>query len=185
MEDKKIISGATEAEVWPLIEADLKAEEGLLNYDVIINQGNKQIRLYIDIDLGGGFEGGSELTTITAPLAITPAFKFAVHDEDFLDSIGKFFGLEDVKTGYPDLDDHVVIKTNHEEKARQLFADAEVRAIFTQLDDFDFGIHTHDVENSEREQPFLELNITQGITDPAELYKIYHVFCRVLEALEK
>ena len=108
-----------------------------------------------------------------------------MHDEDFLDSIGKFFGLEDVKTGYPDLDDHVVIKTNHEEKARQLFADAEVRAIFTQLDDFDFGIHTHDVENSEREQPFLELNITQGITDPAELYKIYHVFCRVLEALER
>lgn len=185
MEERKVISGATEAEVWPLVKADLNTGEDLLYYDALINQGDKQIRLYIDIDLGGGFESGSEITTISAPLAITPAFKFAVHDEDFLDTIGKFFGLEDVKTGYPDLDEHVVIKTNHEEKARQLFADAEVRSVFATLEDFDFGIHNREIEDSDQEQPYLELNINRGLVEPDELYKIYHTFCKVFEALQE
>lgn len=185
MEDKKIIAGNTEAEVWAQIEADLQADEDMLNYDVVINHAGKNINLFIDIDLGGGFEGGSELTQLSAPLAIVPNFKFAIHDKDFLDSIGKFFGLEDVYTGYPDFDEHVIIKTNHEGKVRDLFADAALCEVFTQLEDFDFGIHTHSVEGVDEEQPFLELNINQGITDAATLKPIYDAFVKVLTELEK
>lgn len=185
MEDKIVIAGNSEAEVWTQIEAGLQAEQDLLLYSAAITQAGKPINLYIDIDLGGGFEGGSENTQLSAPLNITPAFKFAVHDKDFLDSIGKFFGLEDVYTGYPDFDEHVIIKTNHEGKVRDLFADAALREVFTRLEDFDFDIHTHTVEGMDEEQPFLELNINRGITDAAILKPIYSAFVKVLTELEK
>jgi len=184
MEDHKVITGLNEQEIWETISADLAAEGDLLDYNVVIEQDGHQIELYIDIDLGGGFEGGSELTQLVAPLSVTRDFRFAIHDEDFLDTIGKFFSLEDVKIGYPELDDHVVIKTNTPEKIRALFADDTIRSVFTTLEDFDFGIHTHHLEDSEGEQPFLEFNINQGITDAAELQKIYHAFYAVLVGLE-
>jgi len=184
MEEQKIITGNTEQEVWEQVAADLTAEEELFSYDVLINQGNKHIELYIDIDLGGGFEGGSETTQFSAPLHVTRDFKFAIHDEGFLDTIGKFFGLEDMKTGYPELDQHVVIKTNVPEKVRELMADSTIRNVFTTLADFDFGIHTHTVEETGIEQPFLEFNINQGVTDPETLRKLYHAFYEVLIKLE-
>ncbi|CAM3630936.1 hypothetical protein MUGA111182_00210 [Mucilaginibacter galii] len=185
MEDQKIISGATEQEIWDTIAADLAAEGELLDYNVIIDQDGRQTELYIDIDLGGGFESGSELTQLSAPLSVNRDFKFAIHDEDFLDTIGKFFGLEDMKMGYPELDDHVVIKTNAPEKVRELFADAEIRTLFTGLEDFDFGIHTHHLEDSDGDQTFLEFNLNRGITDATELRKLYHAFYTVLVGLEK
>ncbi|MDT3404797.1 hypothetical protein [Mucilaginibacter terrae] len=185
MEDKKIIYGSAETEIWTQIEADFKADEDMFHYDVIIHQADRNISLYIDIDLGGGFEGGSEITRLSAPLNIAPTFKFAIHDKDFLDSIGKFFGLEDVYTGYPEFDEHVIIKTNHEGKVRELFADATLQEVFTRLEDFDFGIHTHTVEDTGEEQPFLELNINVGITDATALKPIYDAFVKVITELEK
>ena len=185
MEEQKIITGSTEQEIWAQVTADLTSTEEVFAYNAIINQGGKKSELYIDIDLGGGFEGGSETTQLSAPLAVTRDFKFAIHDEDFLDTIGKFFGLEDMKTGYPELDEHVVIKTNAPEKVRELFADGTLRSVFTTLDGFDFGIHTHTIEETGIEQPFLEFNLNQGITDPNALQQIYHAFYTVLIKLEE
>lgn len=184
-EDLKIITGNTEDEIWETITDDLTIEDGdLLDYNVIIEQDGKYTELYINIDLGGGFEGGSEITQLTAPLMVARDFRFAIHNEDFLDTIGKFFGLEDMKTGFPELDDHVVIKTNAAEKVRELFADVTVRNVFTALEDFDFGIHKHTPEDSDTEQTFLEFNINEGVTDPAALRHIYHAFYTVLIGLE-
>jgi hypothetical protein len=184
MEEQRIITGATEQEVWDKISAELATEEDILTYDSIISYGGRNIELYIDIDLGGGFEGGSELTQFSALLNVNHNFRFAMHDEDFLDSIGKFFGLEDVKLGYPELDDRLVIKTNTREKVTALFADPELRAVFTELEDFDFGIHSHTPEDADEERTFLELNIDQGITDIAALHRIYHAFLEILKGLE-
>jgi hypothetical protein len=183
-EEQHIITGATEQEVWDKISAELATEEDILTYDTIISYGGRNIELYIDIDLGGGFEGGSELTQFSALLNVNQNFRFAMHDEDFLDSIGKFFGLEDVKLGYPELDDRLVIKTNTPEKVVSLFADPELRSVFTGLEDFDFGIHTHTPDDTDEERTFLELNIDQGITDPLLLQRIYRAFYAVLVGLE-
>src|ERR1700744_4327481 len=102
MEDVKVISGNTEEDIWPTIEADF-ADNEIFNYDALIKQGDTEVELYMDIDLGGGFEGGSEVTSLKAPLNLHSDFKFSVHDEGFLDSIDKFFGMQDVETGYPAL----------------------------------------------------------------------------------
>jgi hypothetical protein len=65
MQEPKIISGSTEQEIWPLIESDLN-DDDLYLYNAIIKQGSKEVLLVIDIDPGGGFEGGSESTQLSA-----------------------------------------------------------------------------------------------------------------------
>ncbi|WP_295771180.1 hypothetical protein [uncultured Mucilaginibacter sp.] len=185
MEAQKIINCSDVNDSWQQIEADLKADQGMLNYEALINQDGKTIKLYIDIDLGGGFEGGSEITQLSAPLTLATPFRFALHDEDFLDSIGKFLGMDDLHTGYPEFDKHVIIKTNYETRLRELFANPELRSVFTNLKDFDFGIHTHTPEGSDEEQPYLELNVNLGLTAPELLKPVYMAFCQVLAELEK
>ncbi|EHQ30313.1 hypothetical protein [Mucilaginibacter paludis] len=177
MEIDKAYIGTTEDEIWQQIATDIN--DDTLEYRAMIEQDDKHVMLDIDIDLGGGFEGGYATTSYSAPVA-NHNFKFAVHEEHFTDEIGKFFGMQDVEIGYPELDHHLVIKTNDEEKVKTLFVDPKVREVFTSLTDFDFGIHLHDIEDSDEKQAFLELNIEDGITDIPTLKELYHVFYTVL-----
>ena len=177
MEDVKVISGVTEQEIWQQIDADLKKEE-IFDYNALIKQNGKEIQFCIDIDPGGGFEGGWELTWFKAALSLKNDFKFAIHNEGFTDEIGKFFGMQDIETGHPELDKHLIVKSNNEEKVKTIFADEDIRAVFAALEEFDCGIHIH------KDIPYLELNIDAGITDPAALRKIYHGFYRLIGAIE-
>jgi hypothetical protein len=180
MEFDKIYTGTTENEIWKQLDADI--DEDVLEYHALIEQNGQKISLDIDIDLGGGFEGGYATTGYSAPIA-NHNFRFAIHEEHFTDEIGKFFGMQDIKIGYPDLDHHLIIKTNDDAKIRTLFADAKVRSAFTSLTDFDFGIRLHSIEGGSKKQPFLELNIEDGITDTAFLRELYHAFYMVLVAI--
>ena len=178
MEDEKIISGNTVQDVWPQLEADIDANE--YEYKTLVKIGSKEIWINIDIDPGGGFESGSELVQFKAPLSAANNFRFAIHDQDFFDRIGKFFGMEDVKIGYEDLDHHLIIKTNEVERVRNIFVDAKVREIFSKLESFDCGIHTHHPDGSKGEQPFLEMNINRAIEDTDEFRNIFEAFYNLL-----
>lgn len=182
METQKIIAGQTEAEVWQQIEADLNKDEEIYDYNVIIEQGDKKTGLVIDIDLGGGFEGGYANTSFSAEIADAKGFRFAVHQDGFIDDIGKFLGMQDVEVGYTELDKHLIIKTNDEAKVKAVFTDAAVRQVFEKLDDFDFGIRKHTVDD--HKHAFLELNIEDGITDPLQLRVLYHAFYSVLTTID-
>ena len=181
MEDIKIVAGDTEEQLWPGVEAVL--QEDRLDYNLLLKQGKKQIELYIGIDLGGGFESGSALTQLCAVLSRKNTFKFAIHDQSFIDQVGKFFGMQDVEIGYPNLDKHLIIKTDDKEKVRHVFADADIRKVFSTLESFDCGIHIHTNEK-DKEHAYLELNIDEGINKPAELRKIYHAFYKLLMNIE-
>ena len=181
MEVNKIYTGNTEDEIWQQLANDINDET--LEYHALLQQGASKISFDIDIDLGGGFEGGYATTSYSAPMA-NADFQFAIHQEHFTDEIGKFFGMQDIMLGYPDLDNHLIIKTNNEEKIKSLFADEKTRAVFTDLTDFDFGIRMHTPDGSDIKQAFLELNIEDGILDIADLREIYHAFRKVLTTLQ-
>jgi hypothetical protein len=183
MEPAKIIKGQTEDEIWQQITADLTKQDDILEYDAMIEQDGNQILLDIDIDLGGGFEGGYESTMLRAPLHIAQDFRFAVHHQGFIDEIGKFFGMQDVETGYEEFDKEAIIKTNNAEKVKALFTDATVRKVIQSLEDYTFGIIMHHANHGDK-APFLELYINNAITDATELRKIYHSFYTVLTSLD-
>jgi hypothetical protein len=182
METKKIIKGNTEQDVWSQIEQDLNIDE-IEHYEVLIKQGNKDIEFIVDIDLGGGFEGGSQYAMLKSPVSLNSNFKFAIHNEEFIDEVGKFFGMQDVQTGYQDLDNHLVIKTNDENKVRKIFASDTVRNIFIALDSFHCGIHMHNDDGAQ--QQFLELYVDENADDLLVLKSLYKAFYNLLTAIEQ
>jgi hypothetical protein len=175
----KTIFGKNEEEIWQQISADFAADDDLLEYSAIINQGGCKIELDIDIDPGGGFESGYEFTKLISEIDKKNDFRFGFHHEGFIDRVGKFFGMEDVIVGFPGLDEKLIIQTNDKKKARAVFKNEDVRNVFESLADFSMHISHHE-ENGEIKNVFLELEIQKGITNAAELRKIYHAFYAVL-----
>jgi len=183
MEGKILISGDTEEEIWKKISEDLEKDEPL-DYQIYIAYKGRQISLSIDIDLGGGFEGGYAVTSYSTLLHKHEDFRFAIHREDFIDEIGKFFGIQDVIIGYPEFDKKMIVKTNDEDKVKAVFSGQETRELLESLENFSFGIALHHVADSEFKEPFLELVIEDGITDVTVLKKIYDVFVNVLAMVD-
>lgn len=185
MKNENFIKGNNEDEVWQQINEQFAQNPDPLEYTAVIEQAGRKVLLDIDIDLGGGFESGYETTSLTAPLHALTDFRFAIHEEHFTDEIGKFFGMQDVVLGYEEFDKKLIVKTNDERKAREIFADASIRAVFQSLENFTFGITTHHSKDSTAKDPFLELVIETGITDPNQLRAIYRAYYSVLEAVDK
>lgn len=182
METTKIITGTSEDEVWQQINDDLLGKEDVLNYNAIIKQNEKQIILDIDIDPGGGFEGGYEITTFTAAINNNADFHFKMHNENFIDEIGELFGMGHLKFGDPEFDKNVIVKTNDEAKAKVVLADQESRDFFKSLADYSLSIVKHDDDDNHKYS--LELSIDDGITDPIELRKIYTHFFVLLGKID-
>lgn len=185
MKQENIISGRTEDEVWKQVNAQFLANPDPLEYTAVIVQEDKKIVLDIDIDLGGGFESGYETTAFTAELHNAPAFRFAIHEQHFTDEIGKFFGMEDVEIGFIEFDKKLIVKTNDKLRIREIFNDEQVRKVFQSLNDFKFGITYRKDKSSEKNHPFLELQIESAITNPRQLREIYHTFFSVLVLVDK
>jgi len=187
MQEERIISGHNEEEVWRQLQQDLTQNSDLLQYRAQINQQNKIIHLDIDIDLGGGFEGGYATTIFSAAFRNRDRFRFAIHEEGFFDDLGKFFGMQDVVIGYPDFDKAFIIKTNDESRVRTIFTDDEARNVLLTLKDFTFEIVLTEPDNDVDEEgndSMLELVIEEGITDPVILRKLYRVFFGTLTLID-
>jgi hypothetical protein len=183
MNEAKIISGDTN-EIWKRIELDFNADPDVYEYSAVIEQQNHSVTLDIDIDLGGGFESGYALTRLVSNLKKFDHFKFSIHPQDFIDTVGKFFGMEDVELGYAEFDKKIVVKTNDAERAHTILSDSSMREVIQSLQDFTFHIGHHHSHNTEVESAFLELRINDGILDVARLRVIYDAFVSVLDKIE-
>ncbi len=182
MEKEKLITANNTEEVWKRIAEDFKDNE--LVYSVIISIDNRKIYLDIDVDPGGGFEGGYQTTTLRSRLEKAGEFKFALHHQGLLDEIGKFFGMEDIETGYPEFDKKVIVKTNDPAKIKSIFSEEQTRGPFKHLSDFTFHITQHHIDETDKKADFLELTIEEAITDIPTLKSIYNAFTKVLDAIE-
>jgi len=183
MKEIKHIIGNTADEIWQQVSADLSSQD-VYEYNVLLEQDGFKVELMIDIDLGGGFEGGYEYTTFKAPIALEHDFRFALHHENLIDTAGKFFGMEDIEIGYPEFDQELIIKTNDKDRTRQIFSDAKLREVFKSLHSFTLHLTHHHVDGDNEKQPFLELTIEEGITDAKELRNLYDAFYKVLSGIE-
>jgi hypothetical protein len=184
MEQLKVISGGTIDDVWSKIDADFAAQEDLFEYSALIDQQGVSVAFDMEIDLGGGFEGGYRLTRFVSKLQNLDEFRFSIHRQDLMDGVGKFFGLQDIKLGYPDFDKVMLIKTNNSDRLRDILSDSTVRDVLLSLPDFTFHIGHHHAPNTFVESGYLELRIDEAITETSELRAIYASFVHVLSKLE-
>ncbi len=184
MEDARVISGTSLEDIWTQIDADFSQHPDLLEYSAIIEQQGRSVSLEIDIDLGGGFEGGYALTRFISNLKSFDSFRFSLHRQDLLDEVGKFFGMEDIKIGDPEFDKKIVVKSNNPERIKDILDLPQIREVIQSLPNFEFHIAHHHSSNTEVESAFLELRIDEGITDTATLRPIYNIFCLILEKVD-
>jgi len=183
MQMEKIITADTSTEIWQQVRSDFNAENDWLLYNATIKYVGKEILLTIDIDPGGGFEGGFATTSFRSRLAEDPGFHFAVHHQGFLDEIGKFLGFQDVETGYPEFDKQVMVKTDNENLTRLLFADPQARTVFQSLSQFNCSIRENKSGDT-TDSYYLELYVEEAITDIPLLANIYDAFLQILTTLE-
>ncbi|MFD2162998.1 hypothetical protein ACFSJU_11390 [Paradesertivirga mongoliensis] len=184
MEQVRIISGDSPENVREQIRRDFTENPEVFDYSAVIEQDGRSITLDVDIDLGGGFEGGYALTRFTSGLKSFDDLHFSIHHQGLLDGIGKLFGIQDVDLGYPEFDRKIVIKTNHPDRLKEIFSDTQVRGTIRSLPEFTFHIGHHHSANTHVESAFLELRIDEAITEPDRLYEIYKAFSVVLDKLE-
>ncbi len=177
MEQANMITGITNEDIRTQLRNDFFANSLLGNYEVTIEQEGREVTLRTGSSQGGSFEGGYEFTNISAPITVRDNFRLAIYPQDFLAEIVKFFGAEDMITGYKEFDDSVMVKTNDALRCHTIFADAESRLVFQTLSGYSLEIKHED------DHSLLELDIQAAITNPEELVNIYHAFFLVLKAI--
>lgn len=180
MAQVKKITPATEASVWEEIGSQLKKEMGIQLYEVWLEELNQKVLLKLDVDPGGGFESGYELTVLYAPVSNPSGFRFVLHPEDFLDEVGKFFGMQDVVVGHPEFDDKVLVKTNDEERIKTILSDSATRRYIDSLPSY--KLHLHPAK--EDQESYLQLDFDEAITDITKLKAIYQGFVHLLQQVK-
>ena len=181
MADRQIITVDNTSGIWNGLLPDFSQGTVVNDYHVTLQVGGHDIDIDIASSPGGNVEGGYETTSIKALVNSVTDFHFAIYPEDFLNRIGKLFGLQDEILGYPEFDHRIIVKTDNVARLKRLLAPPEKREIFQQLSGFSFKLGN----NQEDEDRYLELNIQRAITDLNELKRLLSVFYNVLIALEK
>ena len=184
------IYGASEDEIWGQLQADL-VDQNLFQYTAVIHQGKHLIVFDLDIDPGGGFEGGYAFTSLTAAFHNPTGFRFALHREHFIDEVGKFFGMQDIQIGDEEFDKSIIIRATDEARIRDLvthgiLADPAARESLLGLYSFTFEIVLLDSasEGGDGSNANLKLVIEEAIVDANRLRPLYDAFLRTLDQLQ-
>ncbi len=180
MQQEKIISGQNAEDIGQQLERDLQSVENKLEYRAILELHEKKILLDIFIDPGGGFESSSGTTRFYSLFNSENDFEFAIHNEQFLDTAGKFFGMHDVTIGHPEFDEKVIVKTNDENRIKKFFKDEVVRSTLASTDDFEFLLQKVNDTDAAKGNASLELIIYEAITESPRLQNIFYTFSNVL-----
>ncbi|TDH25567.1 hypothetical protein EXU57_12740 [Segetibacter sp. 3557_3] len=179
MLERRTISGDADT-IFQQVTSDI-ATNGSQDYHVVLQTDKGNIEMDIVSSPGGNAEGGYEQTNLLAELPANSTFRFAIYPEDVINRIGKLFGMQDVKIGYPEFDDKVIVQTNDQGKLKSLFADQAIRHVFESLSGYSFHIDKH----KEQEGDHLHLVIQRVISTPTDLQQIFHAFMHVLGSFSK
>lgn len=182
METIKTFTGSTEDEVWQKIAFDMASQKDLLSYSAVIKLPDAQIYFDTDLDLGGGFEGGISTTTFMAPVPENVTLRFALHEQGFIDELGKFFGMEDVELGVKDIDDAFIIKTNQPEEMKRLLSAPSIHPTLLKHKNCVLKL---DVDaDEEGPETVLTFSKDEAILDIAELREIFSMLHSLLLKLQ-
>ncbi|SMB87947.1 hypothetical protein SAMN00120144_1112 [Hymenobacter roseosalivarius DSM 11622] len=182
MDTPRVFSADTEDALWQQVTADINQQSELFEYDAELVQAGYHIRMAIDIDLGGGFEGGFETTAFTALVPNQTPLRFAMHEQDWVHEIGKLLGLTDIELGDPELDATFIITTNSADTLRALLlADPHLRQTLLRHPNARLSL----APTSERPAAEVYLMFTEdaAIIDPAELREVYHLMISLLQKI--
>ncbi|RFP65776.1 hypothetical protein D0N36_07550 [Hymenobacter lapidiphilus] len=181
MDAIRTFTADSEPALWAQVAADMASQPDLFDYRADLRQPPYCVRLELDIDLGGGFEGGYELTTLRAVVPGQPALRFALHEQDWVHEIGKLLGLEDVELGYAELDQTFIITTNDPNTLRRLLADPAVHQTLLHHPAARFTLAP---DSDAADAPLLlTFHLERAVIEPDQLRELYQLLLRMLQQL--
>ncbi|WP_051718854.1 hypothetical protein [Hymenobacter sp. IS2118] len=182
MSNVHIFSADTEAVLWQEVAATITREGDLFDYSAELIQDGYHIQLDVEIDLGGGFEGGFQSTRMAAQVPDNTRLRFALHEQDWLHEVGKLLGMTDVELGDPELDAAFIITTNNEAALRELLLpDLALRQTLLRHQECRLTL----APASHEAGAFVYLTFFKetALTDPAELREVYHALYTLLRKI--
>ena len=128
----KSIFGPSKNEIWSQIAADMGEEfieGGFLKGSpaLIYKHGEWQIRL--DTYTKDSGNSNRTYTRVRAPFINKDELYFKIYREGFFSDMGKFLGMQDIKTGDPFFDEQFIIKSNNRKKLKLFLADPKMKEL--------------------------------------------------------
>ncbi|MCC7495449.1 MAG: hypothetical protein IT204_24075 [Fimbriimonadaceae bacterium] len=125
-------------------------------------------------------------TRLRAPYVNPEGFRFSIQRAGLLTGVAKWFGMQDLEIGDPGFDEGYVIKGTDEQRVRQLFANANLRALVAAQPDLVLSVQDHEGYFATHYPPDTDvlLYVVVGvITDLARLKLLFDLFAEVLDTL--
>ena len=128
----KSIFGPSKNEIWSQIAADMGEEfieGGFLKGSpaLVYKHGEWQIRL--DTYTKDSGNSSTTYTRVRAPFINKDELYFKIYREGFFSDMGKFLGMQDIKTGDPFFDEQFIIKSNNRKKLKLFLADPKMKEL--------------------------------------------------------
>ena len=128
----KSIFGPSKNEIWSQIAADMGEEfieGGFLKGSpaLVYKHGEWQIRL--DTYTKDSGNSNRTYTRVRAPFINKDELYFKIYREGFFSDMGKFLGMQDIKTGDPFFDEQFIIKSNNRKKLKLFLADPKMKEL--------------------------------------------------------
>ena len=128
----KSIFGPSKNEIWSQIAVDMVEEfieGGFLKGSpaLVYKHGEWQIRL--DTYTKDSGNSNRTYTRVRAPFINKDELYFKIYREGFFSDMGKFLGMQDIKTGDPFFDEQFIIKSNNRKKLKLFLADPKMKEL--------------------------------------------------------
>jgi len=180
--------GPSKKEIWQQLANEIQAD--------YINNGfwsGDRVEAHVDnwiiiLDTYTVSTGKSSITytRMRAPFINFSNFYFKIYRAGFFSGLGKILGMEDINIGYEEFDEDFVIKSNNEEKIKQLFSDKTIRdlvemqpQINLEIKDDEGYFFKHFPEGVDE----LYFEVTGVMKDIDRLKELYELFAEVLKEL--
>lgn len=125
-------------------------------------------------------------TRMRVPFINLDKFYFKISKRGFFSELGKIFRMKDIEIGHEDFDKAFILKSNNEEKAKQLFENKNIRRLIQnqskinlEIKDDEGFFKSHFPEGVDE----LYFEVSDVIKDIERLKELYELFSEVLKEL--
>lgn len=182
------IFGPSKKEIWQQLAEEIQADyvnNGFWVGDRVEAHVDNWIVVLDTYTVSSG-KSSTTYTRMRAPFVNVDNFYFKIYRTGIFSGMGKMLGMEDINVGYEEFDEDFIIKSNSEEKVKQLFSNEKIRFLIQnqphislEIKDDEGFFKVHFPEGVDE----LYFQVTGVIKDIDRLKELYELFAEVLKEL--
>jgi len=186
----RALFGPSQAEIWSQLAQQTGGrfqEGGFFSGPNRVEARVGQWMLTLDTYTVSTGKSSTTYTRLRAPYVNADGFRFKVYRAGLFTELGKMFGMQDIEIGDPAFDQTFVLKGNDEQKVRQFFSDARLKALIEaqphismEVRDDESGWFREAFPENVDELYFLRVGVMK---DLAELQALFDLFAYSLHRL--